>query len=144
MSYGPASARLAEARTPVTVVALAVAIAGAPANSQTSICAPSSTTSLGGMPKNSVGGRALRARNMKSARRQPRQYFYFGKIHPCRRRRRMKKQVDRLKKTLKLQSSTIRNLQTDVLRSVAGGVATLPHTVCTCEITIGVCTSLEC
>lgn len=44
----------------------------------------------------------------------------------------MKKQVDRLKKTLKLQSSTIRDLGMDDLRSVAG--ASLNHTICTCLI----------
>jgi hypothetical protein len=50
----------------------------------------------------------------------------------------MKKQVDRLKKTLKLQSSTIRNLETDDLHSVAGG-ASLPKSICTCLITAASC-----
>jgi hypothetical protein len=54
----------------------------------------------------------------------------------------MKKQVDRLKKTLKLHSSTIRNLKTNDLRSVAGG-ASLNHTICTCQITAGPCSSIE-
>jgi hypothetical protein len=54
----------------------------------------------------------------------------------------MRKQVDRSKKTLKLQSSTIRNLETNDLRSVAGG-ASLNYTVCRCEISAGPCSSIE-
>jgi hypothetical protein len=46
----------------------------------------------------------------------------------------MKKQVDHLKKTLKLQSSMIRNLRKDDLRSVAGGDGDSPnHTNDTCQ-----------
>lgn len=50
----------------------------------------------------------------------------------------MKKQVDRSKKILKLQSSTIRNLRADDLHSVAGG-GSLNHTICTCLITAASC-----